>query len=683
MSTSRQLAAILFADIEGFTALMQNDEDRAMMLRDKFQQRLEHEIKNHSGRVVHFSGDGALCIFQSAIEAVRAAEAIQLQMLQEPNVPLRIGIHTGDVITEGENVYGDGVNVASRIESFAVPGAVFVSGKVYDEIKNHKEISSVPLGRFELKNVVAPVEIFAVSNEGLVVPSKKKKLEGKGRMGSRRKRSFLSTFMKAMALVAIALLLNFLVQKYFKSSGGNSSAGKTIAVLPFANLSESKDDEYFSDGMCDEILTQLSKISSLNVLSRTSTLQFRDTKLTTKEIGEKIGADALLEGSVQKSNDKIRINVQLIDAKTDKHLWAETYDKDFKDIFTIQSDVAKSVAEHLAASLTADEKARIEKKPTENLQAYNLYLKGNYLIRKVTPEDLDSGLAMMNRAIKLDSTFALPYLGIAYYYIVTTDFYLAPNDAMPKLKYAAQTAIKMDSTLGQAYAWFGLYEYWYAYNWKAAETEFKKAVALSPNDYFTHFSYSQYLITVGRIDEAKMQGNRMVELEPLAPEEAAFDAMIYYYAREYDQALQQLDKATQLDPNFPFIYFFRAQCHIQQGKTEQAVEENKKANELFQSPWSYGRLAYTYARTGNTKLARAMLDTLEQQSKTKYVASDVVASVYVALGEKDRAFEYLQKAIDEHAGWMVWINVDPIWDPLHSDPRYTAILNKMDLKRPL
>ena len=180
-----------------------------------------------------------------------------------------------------------------------------------------------------------------------------------------------------------------------------------------------------------------------------------------------------------------------------------------------------------------------------------------------------------------------------------------------------------------------------------------------------------------------MQGNRMVELEPLAPEEAAFDAMIYYYAREYDQALQQLDKATQLDPNFPFIYFFRAQCHIQQGKTEQAVEENKKANELFQSPWSYGRLAYTYARTGNTKLARAMLDTLEQQSKTKYVASDVVASVYVALGEKDRAFEYLQKAIDEHAGWMVWINVDPIWDPLHSDPRYTAILNKMDLKRPL
>ncbi|MFI5135603.1 MAG: adenylate/guanylate cyclase domain-containing protein, partial [Chitinophagales bacterium] len=320
MSNTRQLAAILFADIEGYTALMQADEANANLLRDKLKKTLEKEIVNYDGRILKLSGDGALCIFNSAIEAVRSAIEIQKQMQADPKVPVRIGIHTGDVMFEDGDVYGDGVNVASRIESFAVAGGVFISDRVYADIKNQKDISTISLGKYELKNVSSPVEIFAISNEGLIVPEKNKKLEGKGKRDTDKKFQSRNIFIAVATVVVIASAAIFFRQQIFTSSITNSAEAKSIGVLPFENLSSNKDDEYFADGMCDEIFTQLSKIGSLNVLSRTSTLQFKDTKKTMKEIGSEIGADVLLAGSVQKSNDQVRINVQLIDAKNNKQL---------------------------------------------------------------------------------------------------------------------------------------------------------------------------------------------------------------------------------------------------------------------------------------------------------------------------------------------------------------------------
>jgi adenylate cyclase len=677
MSTSRQLAAILFADIQGYTALMQDDEAKANALREKLKKNLEREVLQYNGRVLKSSGDGALCIFNSAIEAVRAAIGIQKAMLQEPPVPLRIGIHTGDVMFEDGDVYGDGVNVASRIESFAVAGSVFISGKVFDEIKNQKDIETVSLGTFELKNVNIPVEIFAVSNDNLVVP-KKETLSGKGSVVSDRKFSSKKSFIVSSIAILLLVISAFLYKKYAVVNS-DSATLKTIAVIPFANLSTQKDDEYFTDGMCTEIQSQLSKIGALNVISRTSMLQFKDSKKTMKEIGEAIGADVLLEGSVQKSNDKVHINVQLIDAKQDKQLWADTYDKEFKDIFSIQGDVAKSVAMHLKANLTPSEKARIEKKPTNNMEAYNLYLKGNFYVQKVTPDDLAKGLAMMNEAIKLDPTFALPYIGIAYYYIIVTDFYMAPSVAMPQLKIAVETAVMMDTALASAHNWLGIYDFWYAWDWEKAHEEITKGIELAPNDYWGHFIYSWYFISHGQAEKAFAEGRKMVELEPQSPEEITFYGFLYYLTRKYDEALPEMTKASELDANYPFAHFIRGQCYIQQGKFAEAVTEIKKADDLFAAPWSHGRLAYAYARAGNIQMAKTILDALKKQSDTMYVASDVVASVYIALGDMDNAFIYLEKAFNERAGWMLWIKMDPIWDPIRNDPRFIAIVKKMGL----
>ncbi|MGB4847724.1 MAG: adenylate/guanylate cyclase domain-containing protein [Saprospiraceae bacterium] len=675
---SRKLAAIMFTDIFSFTSLMEKDEADAMEKKSVYKEVLHQFHKQYNGEIIKEMGDGSLSVFTNSVDAVWCAIEIQKALRAPIHIPVRIGIHTGNVLFQHGDVMGDAVNIASRMESFAAPGSVFISGKVYDEIKNQKNIEVVLMGKFELKNVSVPMEIFAVSNDNLVVP-KKRALHGKGIQFSKNKFSS-KTVMISTAIVFSVLLGSLFFFKKYMAQRMNDPQSKTIAVIPFANLSVLKDDEYFSDGICNEIQTQLSKIGALSVISRTSMLQFKDTKKTMKEIGEAIGADVLLEGSVQKSNDKVHINMQLIDARNDKQLWAETYDKDFKDIFSIQSDIAKNVAMQLKANLTSSEKTGIEKRPTKNLEAYNLYLKGNYLIQKVTPDDLANGLKMLNEAIKLDPTFALPYLGIAYYYGVATDFYMAPPEALPQLKMAAQTAIEMDSTLADGYAYLGAYDFWYAWNLPKAEEEFKKAVALSSKEYFVHWIYNVFLAATGNTVEGKQIGAKLTELDPMSADAHAWYGSDFYFARQYDEALSHLDKSYALDANYPFAAYFKGMCYIAQGKFSEAIKQEQLAHAIFASPWSHGRLAYAYARAGNTQMARAILDSLRLQSDTAYVASDVVASVYVALGDKEHAFEYLDKATNERAGWLVYLNVDPIWDPIRNDARFIAILKKMGLK---
>ncbi len=675
---SRKLAAIMFTDIFGFTSLMEKDEADAMEKKNAYKEVLHQFHKQYNGQIIKEMGDGSLSVFTNSVDAVWCAIDSQKALRAPINIPVRIGIHTGNVLFQPGDVMGDAVNIASRMESFSVPGSVFISGKVYDEIKNQKNIEVVLMGKFELRNVSIPMEIFAVSNDNLVVP-KKQLLYGKGIQFSKKKFSLKKLFISA-ALVFIVALSAFFLYKKYRANSMSDSQSKTIAVIPFANLSALKEDEYFSDGICNEIQTQLSRIGALNVISRTSMLQFKDTKQTMRAIGEAVGADVLLEGSVQKSNNKVHINMQLIDARNDKQLWADTYDKDFKDIFSIQSEIATSVSAQLKANLTSSEKTNIEKRPTENLEAYNLYLKGNYLIKKVTPNDLANGLKMLNDAIKIDPKFPLPYLGIAYYYGVATDFYMSPLEALPQLKMAAQTATQMDSTLANGHAFLAIYNFWYVWNFAKAEEEFKKAIGLNSNEYFAYWAYNTFLPAMGKTEEAKKIGAKLIELDPMSAEAYAWYGSDFYFARQYDEALRYLDKASALDANYPFTAYFKGMCYMAQGKFPEAIQQEQLTHNMAAAPWSHGRLAYAYARGGNTQMARAILDSLKRQSDTAYVASDVVASVYVALGDKEHAFEYLDKATNERAGWLVYLNVDPIWDPIRKEARFIAILKKMGLK---
>ena len=483
----------------------------------------------------------------------------------------------------------------------------------------------------------------------------------------------------SFALLLLIIITYFFYQQRSKNNQQPIQLDKSVAVLPFADMSPAQDQEYLSDGIAEDIITALSKIQNLKVIGRTSSFQFKGQKIDLRDIGSKLNVATVLEGSVMKSGNKIRITAQLINVKDGTHIWSERYEKPMDDIFAIQDEIARMISNKMKVTMLGkSEGVRI---PTMNMEAYNLYLRGNFEIQKVTPESMETGLEMMKRAIQLDPDFALPYLGIAFYNAAATDFYLAPDVAMPQVREASLTALKKDSTIADAHAWYGFYSYWYSWDWVESQKQFIKAIQLDPNKTLSHWIYSWQLSSQGDFDKSLQESARTVELEPMDALIGSHHALMYYYARDYDKAIKQLDKVRAFETRQPFEHFIRGQCYSVVGKFEEAIAEQKLAHELFSAPWSHARLAYAYAIAGDKQNALSILESLKKESTTRYVASDVVASVYVALHDNDRAFEYLEKAVNERAAWMVWIKVDPIWDPIRKDARYAAILKKMKLDK--
>jgi len=583
MPSTHQLAAILFADIEGYTALMQDDEVMANAFREKLKKNLEQFVGTHNGRILKLSGDGALCIFSSAIEAVRAAIEIQEQMLGDPRVPLRIGIHTGDVMIEGDDVHGDGVNVASRIESFAVAGGIFISDRVYADIKNQKDIKAVSLGKYGLKNVDLPVEIFAISNEGLIVP--KNKLQGKGKPEPRKNSITKKYFVVAAILViAIAGIALFKRDKLFLSAVAEAEH-KSIAVLPFLNLSNSKEDEYFSDGMCDEILTQLSKIGDLKVISHTSVMQYKDTKKTISEIAEALGVNNILEGSVQKINDRIRINVQLINAKTDRHLWAESYDRDNKDVFAIQSEIAKQIAHELKATLSEREKLLIEGKPTDNLQAYDLYLRGkNYKETKfgtTEKEILEKTERMFRAAFRLDPRFVEAYSELIRMYIMIYWYGTETDHTVykEKAKNLLDTLLSLNIDKPAVRIANGYYKYHGERDYNGAVSEFNIVEKSSPNNSDVLLAKGFVYRRLGKFEDAINNFQKATTLNPNSDESLHSLCETLVFDRKADEATEAFDKAIALAPDDAGLYISKADVFISlknDFKTAKTILDNSK-----------------------------------------------------------------------------------------------------------
>lgn len=415
MPQTRQLAAILFADIVGFTHLMQKDEHKANLTRKKLYHSLEIQTAQRQGRILKFSGDGVLCMFQSPVEAVRAAIEVQAEMRQDPQVPLRIGIHLGDVIIDENDIFGDGVNLASRLESFAVAGSIFISGKVQDEIKNQPDIQSKSLGKYSFKNVADPNHIYAISNEGLHIPSPKA-LEGKGGKLVIQKNRQLSIGLAVLA----TLLVGWFVIQYFNKAKGASGLRKSIAVLPFTNLSgDTSTPVYFIEGVTEDILGQLSKIADLKVKSSQASFAYRNSDLSIKEIGENLNVSTVLKGSIQRQGDILRCRASLIDCASEEIIWSEQYDRKMDDIFKVQSDIALQISSRLKANLSDKEKTRINSSPTQNIAAYESFLQARTLINNVyaTISDLNNALRLLDRAISLDPNFgsAYDYIGLYWF----------------------------------------------------------------------------------------------------------------------------------------------------------------------------------------------------------------------------------------------------------------------------
>jgi len=498
-----------------------------------------------------------------------------------------------------------------------------------------------------------------------------------------RKRSYLYSGIAGVIVLLLGIGL-YLRQRAEEKKATISLEQYRIAVLPLTNISPEAKDEYFADGMTEELISTLSKIGRFRVIARTSVMRYKDSRKDIAAIGRELKVGTILEGSVRRADDKLRITAQLIDVRRQEPIWTEDYDRELKEVFTIQSDIAQRVAAALQAELPAGDKRRIEKKPTENLAAYTSYLKGRFFWNKRTTESLRRGMAYFEQAIAQDPAYALAYAGLAdsYALLGTVEYGgLAAKEAIPKARAAAEKALALDEQCAEAHASLANIRYTYEWDWPGAEREFKRAFVLNPNYTIARYWYAHYLAARGRLDEAMVEIRLAQELDPLSLIINTTVGMVFYFRRQPDRAIEQLRQTLEIDPNFVAAQLQLGVFYVQQQRFDEAIAEFQKAiNLVGENPITLALLGNAYAASGKRRETLAILAKLQQPSLRPFVSPFYLALVYLGLDEKDRAFEWLEKAYEERANYLIYLKVEPLFDSLRSDPRFTALLKKVGLR---
>jgi TolB-like protein/Tfp pilus assembly protein PilF len=518
---------------------------------------------------------------------------------------------------------------------------------------------------------------FEITPEGIKLESE---IEPNKSIARRTGRKIVAVTI-ALAVVAAGLFVYQLVRS--KSDTSSSSlvtaaiANKSIAVLPFDNLSRDPDNAYFCEGVQDEILTRLAKVADLKVISRTSTQHFKSTPDNLPQIAKQLGVAHILEGSVQKANDQVRVNVQLINALTDAHLWADTYDRKLTDIFAVESEIAKTIAETLQAKITGSEKNSIAKTPTVNPEAYELYLKGRFFSEKRTGADLRKSIEYYDQSIAKDPGYPLAYVGLADSHLLLTAYgAISTKEAASPAKAALKKALALDDSLAQAHASSGLLAT-LELDLNRAITELERAIQLNPNYATAHHWIALPLMAIGQSDRAIVEGKRAIELDPLSLICNADLAWVYFNARRYDETEAQARKTLEMDPRFYVAHYYLGEALQFKGKLTDAIDEYQKSAELNNDPYSLAMLGQAYARKGEMDEARKVLTRLREQAKSQYVSPYAFAVVLTALGDKAHAIDELEHGYDDTGFYISLIKVDPLFDDLRGDPRFDALVRKI------
>jgi serine/threonine-protein kinase len=476
-----------------------------------------------------------------------------------------------------------------------------------------------------------------------------------------------------------ALILAGLVGASLYLHSGRGKPIDSIAVLPFANASNDPNSEYLSDGLTESLINSLSELPKLRVMSRNSVFRYKGRETDAQTAGRQLGVRAVLTGRVVQRGDNLTISTELVDTRDNSHLWGEQYNRRLADLLSLQEEIAKQIAAGLRLRLTGEQQKLLAKRPTENPEAYQLYLKGRYYASKLTKEGLEKGIEYFNQAIATDPSYALAYGGVAYDYSMANEWTLSPRDAMPKAKEAAKKALELDDTLAEAHASLAAVHVWYDWDWAAAESEFKRSIELKPNYAQAHEVYGWYLVAIGRTNEGIAESERAVDLDPVSPETNAFLGWAIWFAHRYGQAIEQLRKTTDLDPNYSWAHELLGLGYEQQGQFPEAIAELQKAIELagiIPEPTAW--LARAYAVSGKRAEAQKLLDTLKERSKETYVPAYDIAVIYAGLGEREQALAWLEGAYQARSIYMNWLKVDPRLDSLRSDPRFQDLLRRMN-----
>ena len=626
----------------GYTALMQQNEQLAKAKRRRLREVLEGSVRRHHGKILQYYGDGALSIFNSAIDGVRCAIDIQQSLREEPKVDLRIGIHTGDIAMEDDTIYGDGVNLASRIESLAVAGSIFISEKVFDEIRNQENLSARELGYFEFKNIERPVRIFAIDNSGIVVPSRNI-LKGKTKQPANR-----------------------------------------LAVLPFVNMSADPENEYFSDGITEELLNVLTKVDGIQVTSRTSAFAFKGKNIDVRDIGVQLHVDKILEGSVRKAGNRVRITAQLVNTADGYHIWSENYDRNLTDIFEVQDEISSIIVNKLRENLGAREyEEKLVKVPTQNIEAYTLFLKGLHFHNKITPNDARKAIECFEKALALEPGYAHAYAMAAagYAYLGATG-QMQPKDAFQVVHKYSDIALQLDGSLAAGHSAKGAAYLLFDWKWEEAYNSLTKAIELNPATTEAYQLLSFYYQSTGRKKEAVDILEKALEVDPLSPIINQFLADAYFNAGRTDDALKLAEWLLDMHPQMRISLQLKGWCIGMKGDWKKASEIFEEVHRLTKHPLKgLTPLGCAYARLGETEKAFECIRKIEQrQNEDPEVVLDAdLAMIWWSLGEKDKTFHHLFQGVEKRMGPIAILIDHPMFKELSSDPRYRQLKEKLNL----
>lgn len=672
-------ASIMFSDIVGYTALMGSDEDRAFEVLRKNREIHVGLIEKFNGTLKKEIGDGLLISFNLASDAVRCAIEIQ-EACKEQEISLKIGIHEGEMVFVGKDVLGDGVNIASRLQEDAQEGCINISGSIYWDIKNKPGILAEFVEEKSFKNVDEPVKVYQVICDESTEQITNHKPQIAPEVESIRSINHKSRLLNYIAgSITLLLVIAFVLWEYLQLEK-TVVLEKSIAVLHFKDLSEDQSNQYFCDGIMEGVLNHLSKIKGLRVVSRTSTEKYRENAPLAQLIAKELNISYLLEASVFKSENKIRVTTQLINAINDEHLWSKQYDRELSDLFKVMSEIATKVASEIKVVIAPEVAERIEAIPTDNLEAFEAYLKGQFHWFKLTPSDLEISLQYYNRALEKDSDFAPAWVGISKVWTGMSQMgFKSPFEAYPKIISALAKAMELDSTIAEAHYNLALIKASIDWDWKEAEKEFRQAIKLN-NSYVEAMAfYSSLLTTMGRFEEAEVQIGKALRLDP-------FNALIqtlygnYLLAiDQYDRAEEQYYKALSTVPNHPIAQdMLRMTLHAK-GMLEESMELGK---ELYAS-WGYqdvvNAMENGYATGGYNLAMSQSAEALVRRSDNSFVGLIQIALEYAYAGNEDLTIKWLTKAFESKNQNMPYINIFPVFDNLHVDPKFNELSRRMNL----
>ena len=641
MAQSRQLAAIMFTDIVGYTLLMGNDEQKAFDLLKINREIQRPLIERYDGRWIKELGDGVMASFSTVSDAVTSAIKIMDACNSSNEFKLRIGIHLGEVVFEDGDVFGDGVNIAARIQASAKPGCIYISETVHHNVSNKKEIQTRFIKEETLKNVREPVKIYEVMmKDNSIIPD----------------------------------------EVEIRNIPDNS-----IAVLPFANMSSDPEQEFFSDGISEEIINMLAQVQGLKVAGRTSSFSFKGKNQDLRIIGEQLSVNLILEGSIRKSGNKLRITSQLIKVADGYHLWSEKFDRELEDIFDIQDEISLAILNAIKIKLFGAEKDAVLRRNTDNPEAFQLYLQGRFYFNKWSGADgFNKAIEYYRAAIAVEPDYALAYTGIASCYLNLWFFsHLSPEESLPQMTRAALLSLQLDDEIAESHLALARMKMYCKWDLTGAEIAYKKALELNPKIAEIHEQYAYCLGLSGKYTDAIKFATSAINLDPFSLMNNFHLGSIYWMAGEHQKGIDQGKRLIELEPKFWGGHCVVGANLLALKRYEEAIPELELAVKRNYSLFNLYYLGIGLAALGEKDKAKEVLEKMKPLSQSQSVGNFEIGVLHAALGDFDFAFQYFEKAIEKHEGNVLFLKYN-IWyyTNLEQDPRTKDLMQKIGLPYP-